>query len=346
MSNIFSSLVTVIIPCLNEEKYITQVLANVLSQDYPKDKLEVFVVDGGSNDGTVNKVKRFCVQYPFVKLLSNPARHVSHALNLAIRESKGDVIIRLDAHSLYPSDYISRLVSGLFNSDADNTGGVWITEPGNETNEAMAIALATSHPFGIGNASYRLGASEPKFVDTVPYGCYRRSVFNRIGYFDEQLVRNQDDEFNGRLIANGGKILLIPDVKIRYFARENIAKMSLMFYQYGLFKPLVNLKLGRPATIRQLFPPGLVAGLISSLLLSLVWPVVIFFFLFIVLSYFSLVIFFSLKLDSNRGMFFKLITIFPSIHFSYGCGYLRGILKFVILRAHKRTHSSTIPLNR
>jgi glycosyltransferase involved in cell wall biosynthesis len=333
-------LVSVLIPCLNEEKYIGELLKNILSQDYPQDQLEVFVIDGNSADRTSEIAAGFCREHPFIHLLKNPHNYVSYALNMGILASKGEVIVRMDAHSLYPQNYISRLVNALLGSDADNTGGMWITEPGNSSRQARAIALATSHPFGIGNASYRLGSSVPKFVDTVPYGCYRRNVFDRIGNFDEQLIRNQDDEFNARLIKSGAKILLLPDVKIRYFARENIAKMSSMFYQYGLYKPLVNLKLGKPASIRQLFPPGLVISLLLTLIFSVIWLKFLALFLFILLLYLFGVIYFSIQLGKKEKLVDELLSIFPAIHFSYGWGYLRGLIRFVVLRKHKKMAES------
>lgn len=338
--------VTVIIPCRNEEKFISKVLENVLNQNYPSGNIEVFVVDGESEDNTAEIVREYSAKYPFIRLLNNPHQFVPQALNMAIRESKGEVIIRMDAHSLYPNDYFSKLVTALFQSGADNAGGMWITEPGDESKEAAAIALATSHPFGIGNARYRLGASEQIFVDTVPYGCYRREVFDRIGYFDEQLLRNQDDEFNGRLIANGGRILLLPDVKIRYFARKNIALMAKMFYQYGLFKPLVNIKLGKPATIRQLFPPALVLGLIGSFVIGLFITLIFQLFIVVFALYSAMVLYFSIVVGKNSQLIIQLIKIFPSIHFSYGWGYLKGIWRFMIWRKHKSGNSADLKFNK
>ncbi len=339
-------LVSVIIPCRNEEKFIAQVLSNVIDQDYPSELLEVWVVDGESTDKTVSIVQGYCAKHSNMHLLNNPQRFVPYALNLAIHSSSGEVILRMDAHSIYPTDYISRLVEALEEFGADNTGGMWITEPGNSGKEAAAIAVATSHAFGIGNARYRLGASEPVSVDTVPYGCYRRSVFDRIGYFDEQLLRNQDDEFNGRLIANGGKIVLLPQVKIRYFARENCTKLSTMFYQYGLFKPLVNIKLGKPATIRQLFPPLLVSGLLFGFILGLFIPLILKLFFVLLTVYASAVFYFSLTLGYKRHLILHLIKIFPCIHISYGGGYLMGILRFMILRKHKSAGAGEIKMNR
>src|SRR3569832_655436 len=196
--------VSIIIPCRNEEKFISETLRNIIHQDYGKDKMEVIVVDGNSTDFSKEIALQLSSKYSFISVLNNPAKIVPHALNLAIRESRGEVIVRMDAHSIYPDNYISSLINTLMELDTDNVGGVWITEPGNSSIMAKAIAMATAHPFCIGNATYRLGAEKPIQVDTVPFGCYRKKIFEKIGRFDEDLTRNQDDEFNGRLIFFGG----------------------------------------------------------------------------------------------------------------------------------------------
>jgi GT2 family glycosyltransferase len=287
-----------------------------------------------SDDGTREKLRELSSSYPNLKVIDNPKRVTPDALNLAIQASKGEVIVRLDAHSNYPSNYISRLVTELFRLDAENVGGVWITTPANSGSVATAIALATSHPLGIGNASYRLENPEIKQVDTVPFGCFKRSIFDEIGLFDTDLIRNQDDEFNGRIIKNGGKIFLVPDVEIEYYARANFGTMVKMFYQYGLFKPLVNLKLGHPATLRQFAPPIFVLGLLClpiALLsgwLLLIWSVVY-------AIYFLANGIVSLKIawrEKRWGLAPNLFLAFFLIHCSYGWGYLKGILKFVLLK--------------
>src|SRR5690606_1398626 len=197
-----------------------------------------------------------------------------------------------------------------------------ITQHGANTLTAKAIVLATSHPLGIGNADYRLGAKEDKVADTVPYGCFHRSLFDRIGFFDEQLLRNQDDEFNGRIIKSGGKIVLIPSLEIKYFARENYKKLWRMFYQYGLFKPLVNLKLGAPATIRQFAPPALVLALVLPLLIGLFFPFFIALWLIALTVYASIVVSVSVHLAVTNGisLYPYLLFSFPVIHFAYGLG--------------------------
>ncbi|HBF87355.1 MAG TPA: hypothetical protein DDX39_01845 [Bacteroidales bacterium] len=329
MNSVF---VSIIIPCRNEEKFISNVLENILSQTYDKSKLEVIVADGISDDCTADIVKEFADKYSFIKLISNPYKIVPHALNMAIKASVGEVIIRMDAHSEYPSTYIERLVECLFSLNADNVGGVWINTPNSNSTKDISIAEALACPFGIGNAHYRTGTKEIKQVDTVPFGCYKREIFEKIGFFDQDLVRNQDDEFNARLIKNGGKIFLIPDVEIVYYPRKTIGKLIKMFYQYGLFKPLVNKKVGSPATTRQLVPPLFFLFLLT-IPITLFFGKTLFLISLIFLSFYVLTnLIFSLLLSIKKHrliMLFVLPIIFFSIHISYGYGYIVGIFKFL-----------------
>ncbi|HPD54249.1 MAG: glycosyltransferase family 2 protein [Bacteroidia bacterium] len=337
--------VSIIIPCRNEGRFIGKVLENILSQDYPASHLEVLIADGRSEDDTRQQVEGFARRYPFIHLLDNPARVVPHALNACIRRSRGEVILRMDAHAIYPNDYVSRLVRALLENRVQNVGGVWVTEPGSDTPMAEAIALASAHRFGIGNADYRLGGGTPRLVDTVPFGCFPRPLFEEIGLFDEELVRNQDDEFNGRIIRSGGKILLLPDLKIRYFARERLSKIRRMFYQYGLFKPLVNRKLGKPATVRQLFPPLLVAGIMLPPAIAYWIPMIGLCWLGGLMAYLMMVVYFSLRLSNGNGYLLgALIRVFPTIHLSYGIGYWIGIIRFLIFRKnqHGKVHDPGI----
>jgi GT2 family glycosyltransferase len=261
-----STWVSVIIPTYNERSHVDALIENLLSQEFDFGQLEIIFADGMSTDGTKARLLEFAAKYPFIQVIDNPHKYVPQALNAALKIARGRTIIRLDAHSIYPQNYIHRLATALDELQVQNVGGVWITEPGAKTPEAQAIAMATSHPLGIGNASYRLGAESVKEVDTVPYGCFPAELFHQIGNFDTDLLRNQDDEFNGRIIRQGGKIMMLPDVKIRYFARPTVKKMRKMFFQYGQFKPLVNIKLGAPATLRQFAPPGLVMLMLVTIL--------------------------------------------------------------------------------
>jgi glycosyltransferase involved in cell wall biosynthesis len=258
-------------------------------------------------------------------------------MNNGIRSAKGDIIIRLDAHAEYPSNYFSVLVKKLNELDrAENVGGVCITLPCNNTTIATAIAECLSNKFGMGNSYFRVGAKEVMSVDTVPFGCFRKSLFDKIGLYDTDMIRNQDDELNGRIIKNGGKIYLLPDVEIKYFARDKISKVRKMFYQYGLYKPLGNKKLGAPATIRQFFPllfvTGLIAGLILSLLFPILWPL----YLGVIVLHILIGIVEGIKSalkTKTIGCVLLMPYIFVNMHICYGFGYLRGIYKIAFNRS-------------
>ena len=343
-----SDSVSIIIPCRNEERFIGKCLDSVISQDYPKDNLEVLVVDGMSEDGTRGIIEHYADKYPFIRLLDNKRKVVPTALNKAIENAIGEIIIRMDAHNIYNDNYISQCVKYLHEYNADNVGGVWITLPGADTLIAGAISIALSHPFGIGNAHYRIGSNEPKYVDTVPFGCFKKEVFKRIGLFDEDLIRNQDDEFNLRLIKNGGKILLVPEIVSRYHARDSLSKLWKMFWQYGYFKPLVAQKIGAVLTWRQLMPAFFICGLIIPLLLSSAFKFFFFIFLLNLALYMSANLFFSFTAALKNGLkhMLYLPVIFPTLHFSYGTGYLKGIWDFMILKKHRKKQIEDISLNR
>lgn len=325
--------VSVIIPCRNEAPYIKGVLNRVMQQDYPTDKLDVMVADGQSTDGTREILDDFNRENPAVRVVENPHRVVPNALNACIRRSDAEVIIRLDAHAEYPRDYISKLVRALLDYNADNVGGSIITMPANKSLQARAVAIAFAHPFGVGNANYKHNPKEVKEVDTVPFGCFHRKLFDKIGFFDEELVRNQDDEFNARIIQSGGKILILPDVQITYYARPTLLKMGRMFYQFGLFKPLVNKKLKHPASVRQFIPMLFVLGVFSGVIWAFVSPLIFELWVIAMAVYGAVNITVSLVAAIKNGSIFTmpfLVIGFVIIHFSYGLGYLKGIWEYLI----------------
>ena len=322
-------MISVICPIYNEEKYIGKCIESILEQDYSREEMEVLFVDGMSTDRTREIVAGYIERYPFIRLLDNPRRIVPPALNEGIRAAKGEVVIRLDAHAIYPRNYFSVLVKKLYELGADNVGGVCRTLPVRDTPVCRAIAMALSSGFGMGNSHFRIGATREMEVDTVPFGCFRREVFDQIGLFDEELVRNQDDEFNGRIIKNGGKIYLIPSLVIDYYARDTVGKVRRMFYQYGLFKPLVNKKLGSPATSRQFFPLCFVVGLIVGGVLSLFCKSIACIYSGVICLYVLLALVSGLKESKDVREVAILVWVFFSIHVSYGWGYLRGIWKIM-----------------
>ena len=324
---------SVICPIYNEEKHIAACLDSILRQDFPKEELEVLMVDGMSSDRTREIVQQYTEQYPFIFLLDNPKRIVPTGLNIGIQVAQGEVIIRLDAHAIYPDNYFSVLVEKLFALNADNVGGLCRTLPAKDTPVCEAIAAALSSPFGMGDSHFRIGTNKEMQVDTVPFGCFRREVFDKIGYFDEELVRNQDDEFNGRIIKFGGHIYLIPSIVIDYYGRDSIGKVSKMFYQYGLFKPLVNKKLGNPATVRQFFPFFFVLGLIIGFPLCFVNLFFRILYIAVLALYIFLAAYFSIRQIKGLKRILLLMVTFFVIHVSYGWGYLRGVIKILLKKS-------------
>ena len=341
--------VSILIPCRNEEKFIENCLESIINNnEHLMGRLEVLVIDGMSEDGTREIVKGYVDKYPWLKLIDNPKKIVPTAMNIGIKNAQGDIIMRMDAHNIYEKDYISKCVRYLEEYNVDNVGGIWITMPGEDTVIARSIALALSSPFGVGNTYFRIGSKAPKFVDTVPFGCYKREVFEKIGFFDEDLIRNQDDEFNQRLIKNGGKILLAPDIISYYYARDALSKLWRMYYQYGYFKPLVAKKVGGIFTWRQLIPAVFISSVIFFGISSFFFKSLFSIFLFLITSYLIVNFSFSFKIAVKKGFkyFFTLPVIFAVLHFSYGYGYLKGILDFVIFRKHLRKDITNVPLTR
>ena len=340
--------VTVIVPCRNEAPYIGPCLDSILAGEYPEERVEVLVVDGRSDDGTVEIVRRYAERSRAIRLVHNPEGIAPTALNRAIRQATGEVIVRMDAHVIYPREYLRLLVEALLETGADNVGGRIATLPANDTATARAIAVGVSHPLGVGNSYFRIGTAERRWVDTVPFGCYRREVFDRIGLFDEELVRNQDDEFNFRLVARGGRILLLPDVVSQYYARPTLRQTSRMFYQYGYFKPLVARKVGRVMTLRQLVPALFVLSVALGGALA-VWLAPARVALVLLLAaYLSVVLLCSARAVPRHGLRCAAVLafVFPLLHASYGIGFLHGLIDHVARGRRSAASAAAVPLSR
>ena len=310
------TLVSVIIPCINEERYIGKCLDSLVSQDYPKEKMEVFVVDGMSEDRTREVINKYVEKYSFFKLLDNPKKFTPFALNTGIRNSKGEIIIRMDAHATYIKDYISKCVKYLKEYNADNVGGTVKIIPKTNTLIDKTIAFSLSNPFGVGNAYYKSDYSkEPRWVDTVFGGCYKREVFDKIGLFNENLVRSQDMEFNLRLKKAGGKILLVPNIVSYYYPKSNLKDFFLHNFEDGVWAiyPLKFVK--APLRLRHYIPLFFVLTLPLS-----IWP------------YILVSLFFSFKITlikKDVRLFFVMPLVFSVRHFGYGLGSFWGIVKLM-----------------
>jgi len=301
-------LVSIIIPCYNEGKYIESCLHTLWDQDFPMEKAEIICIDGNSTDQTRSIILKEQSKHSNLRLMDNTRQYTPFALNIGIKAAKGEYIVRIDAHAIYPRNYISMLLHYLDAlPGAVNVGAVLRTLAANNSMKAHAITIATSNQFGVGNSNFRIGTNVIKEVDTVPFGCWHRSWFDEVGLFDEELLRNQDDEFNARSIEHGGKLYLIPEIVVDYYGRDSFDKLWRTFYQYGLFKPMVNRKLHHPATIRQFIPP----------LFVLTLPISIVPYLLCVLS---LSIYY-------HNIF--LIAAFLIMHISYGIGYIYGYIRLI-----------------
>ena len=322
-------MISVICPIYNEEKYIAKCIESILEQDYPKDDLEVIFVDGMSTDRTREIVAEYTAKYPFIRLIDNPERIVPPAMNKGILASKGDIIMRLDAHSTYASNYFSVLVKALYDLGADNVGAVCKTDVLNKTPKALAIKEVLSNKFGVGNSTFRTGVDKVMEVDTVPFGCWRRDVFDKYGLYDVRLVRNQDIELNKRILRGGGKILIVPDTYCTYLARENYKALAKNNFGNGKWNILTVFytKQFDSLSIRHFIPLAFVLSLILPLLCSVIyWPIA-FVALLSLLAYLGLVGAISAKLSISKNLNFRyLIASFIVLHVSYGWGSLVGLL--------------------
>ncbi|MDO8663594.1 MAG: glycosyltransferase family 2 protein [Candidatus Wildermuthbacteria bacterium] len=323
-------LVSIIIPCRNEEKFIRKCLDSIIAQDYPKERLEVLVVDGASKDRTKEFVKDYMGGHSFLALFDNPKKFTAFGLNIGIRNAKGAVIVRMDAHAGYEKEYISKCVKYLNEYRVDNVGGVMITVSRSNTLLGKAIVAVLSHRFGVGNAIFRIGAKEPVLVDTVFGGCYRKEVFEKIGYFNEDLQRGQDMDFNLRLRKSGGKILLVPEIKSFYYARSDFKSFLGHSFTDGveLISPLrfgVAIFCWRHVVPLVFVSSLITLGLLAFFSLKFLWLLLVFLGLYSLLGiYFSVIISF---VEKDIRYLLLAPVVFAVLHIGYGLGSVVGLSK-------------------
>ena len=326
--------VSIIIPCRNEEKFIGECLDSIVANDYPKDRLEVLVVDGMSQDRTKEIIASYADRYSLIRLLDNPKKTTPAALNTGIRSAKGEIIMRMDAHATYEKDNISKSIKYLNEYNADNMGGVMITQPRNSTFMGKALALALSNRFGVGNSVFRTGTKEPMWVDTVFGGCYRKEVFEKIGLFNEDLISTQDMEFNLRLKKEGGRVLLVPEIISYYYTRSDFRSFCKNNFRNGLWA-ILPFKYSKimPVSWRHLVPLAFVSSLIGSIAISAFSSIFFWLFWLILGSYFLSNAYFSIKIskkEKDLKYIFIMPLIFGSLHLLYGLGSLWGTLRSAV----------------
>ena len=315
-------LVSVVIPMRNEAAHIDACIDSVLAQDYPADRLEVIVVDGDSDDGSLAVLSRYGAR---LRVLRNPARIVPTAMNIGIRAVRGEIIARVDAHTILAPSYIRTGVETLQCTGADNVGGPMHAVGGGRVGLAVARAMASR--FGIG--AYFHFATEDRDVDTVYMGMYPRTVFERIGLFDEELVRNQDDELNYRLRKAGGRVFVTTRMVSHYQNRQSFKTLARQFFQYGLWKIRVLQKHPRQMSVRQFVPPLFVGTLVASAALA-PWCAVAAGLFVVTLAAYAVAV--TLATATVAGRDWRLAPLvgaaFATMHLSWGCGFLLGALRF------------------
>lgn len=329
MSNNELPRVSVVIPCRNEEKTIRDCVLSLRAQRYPETCIEILVADGRSTDRTREIIAELSREVPSLRLIDNPKRISPAAMNAAIQASTGRVIVLLGAHSTLSEDYIALAVDVLCaHPDVDCVGGLIQTV--SETPQARAIALAMSSPFGVGDAKFRFSHKE-ELVDTVAFGAYRREVFDEIGYFDENLPSNDDDEFNYRLRKAGGKILLRPAMRATYYARPTLRKLWRQYFAYGKGKVAVAMKHPGMMRLRHAVPALFVVVLIALGAWSIFSPLGRAALTAYALLYLICATAFAVAVSQRAdvAMFWRVPPAFLALHLGYGLGTLSGGLDAV-----------------
>lgn len=334
--------VSVIVPCRNEVSQVASCLSSMLAQDLPGQQFEILVADGMSDDGTRELLEKIAATNKKVRIIDNPGRIVSCGLNAAIRAAKGLIIVRMDMHTEYAVDYIAECVKALEETGADNVGGPACTKAGSFMQKANCLAYHS--PFSVGGARFH-NIEYEGYVDTVTYGCWSRQKLLDLGMFDEDLVRNQDDELNLRIIRSGGKIWQSPKIRSWYYPRSSLLGLFRQYSQYGYWKVRVIQKHKIPASIRHLVPGSFVFLLMLLAVLSLFFSSARLCLIILICVYLSANLCASvITCRGKRNLKYLPIMpfVFASYHLGYGAGFLLGFLDFVVLRKGGRKSFGTL----
>jgi len=331
--------VSMILPIRNEARYIQDTLEAMLRQDYSRKHMEIIVADGDSTDRTIEVVKAAAVSTDIpITIVSNPERIVPSGINRALQHCQGDVIVRVDGHTIIATDYVRQCVDALRRSGAVNVGGRM--DPVGLTPIGVAVALATTSPFGVGGSRFHYSRRE-EWVDTVYLGAWPRGAFEAGGLFDTEQVRNQDDEFNYRLRSMGGRILLSPAIKSVYYNRGTVRALWRQYFQYGYWKVRVMQKHTKQMRLSHFVPAAFVGALTATAAVGLWVPEAAWTARAIGASYLVANLYASyLAARKKLASLLHVAVVFAILHVSYGSGFLIGLVRFA---NHWTRKSSPVP---
>jgi succinoglycan biosynthesis protein ExoA len=326
--------ISIVLPCYNEATCINRCLDSILANDYDFQRVEIIVVDGMSDDGTREIIESYCRRHHFIKLIDNIQRIKPAGNNLGIAASSNEYILIMDGHTAYPADYIKKVIRGSILTGSDNYGGIVEVLPQENTVMGRTLAAANTSPFAVGNAHYRIGSKKVRQVDTVPFGCFERTLFDRVGMFHPSLPRAEDRDMNARIKAAGGTIYLDPSVKCTYFIRSRLLTYLPWIYASGYWVFYANCY--TPVRFRSwrnyiplLFLLYLLALLATSFLMG---PLLFFIASIPLVMYLLLNLIFSAQIALKTKELVSAVLaliVFPLTHIAYGWGSLRGILRLV-----------------
>ena len=328
--------VSIIIPCYNEQATIRLLLEAIYKQTYPRTAMEVIIVDGMSTDHTRDEITAFQREYPdlALQIVDNPVRFIPAGLNRGISTANGEILIRLDGHAVPTLEYIEHCVCDLSAGLGDNVGGIWEIHPSRSGAIAAGIAIAASHPLGVGDARYRY-TERSQAVDTVPFFAFRRELIDKIGKYDESLLTNEDYEFNVRVRQSGGTVWLDPTIRSTYYARPTLSTLARQYWRYGYWKGRMLLRFPHTLRWRQALPPAFVASLIGLAILAIVLPWARWL-LAGVIAVYSLVLLgagaWTAVKQRQVALLFSLPLAIATMHLSWGTALWWSLIKFILTK--------------
>lgn len=329
------TLISVIVPCYNEQNTIQLLLSALNGQTFPRDRMEIIIADGMSTDHTREEIEAFRNEHSeiSIRVIDNKERTIPAGLNKAIAAADGEYIVRLDAHSMPDREYVHRCIEALKQGKGDNVGGIWDIQPGDRSATARAIAIAASHPLGVGDARYRY-TDQAGYVDTVPFGAFRRDLIDRIGPYDETLLTNEDYEFNSRIRKSGGKVWLDPAIRSIYFARSTFSAIAKQYWRYGYWKAKMLRRYPGTLRWRQALPPLFVLSLIVLGAASFIFQPALWLFGLELLIYLLALMAVSLEIVLKKRDFGVLLGVpaaIATMHLAWGSAFIwstcEGLIK-------------------